>query len=100
MLIVIRLTLLACVCSCTLREDLLAEMIVLADQGRFDYLVVESSGISEPLPVAEVRELAELHALFERQLESFTWRLRHTHLSICLSGDKHVPGGSMRLNRL
>jgi len=41
-----------CIC-CTLREDLLIEVRDLARQGRFDYLVIESSGISEPLPVAE-----------------------------------------------
>jgi G3E family GTPase len=40
-----------CIC-CTLRDDLLVEIRDLAKQGRFDYLVVESSGISEPLPVA------------------------------------------------
>ena len=41
-----------CIC-CTLREDLLKEVRNLAEQGRFDYLVIESTGISEPLPVAE-----------------------------------------------
>ncbi|NBO39324.1 GTP-binding protein [bacterium] len=41
-----------CIC-CTLREDLLIEVRKLADEGRFDYLVIESTGISEPLPVAE-----------------------------------------------
>lgn len=41
-----------CIC-CTLREDLLLEVRKLADEGRFDYLVIESTGISEPLPVAE-----------------------------------------------
>jgi G3E family GTPase len=41
-----------CIC-CTLREDLLVEITRLARDGRFDYLVIESSGISEPLPVAE-----------------------------------------------
>ena len=41
-----------CIC-CTLREDLLEEVRKLADEGRFDYLVIESTGISEPLPVAE-----------------------------------------------
>lgn len=41
-----------CIC-CTLREDLLNEITALASAGRFDYLLVESSGISEPLPVAE-----------------------------------------------
>lgn len=41
-----------CIC-CTLREDLLIEVRQLANSGRFDYLVIESTGISEPLPVAE-----------------------------------------------
>ena len=41
-----------CIC-CTLREDLLEEVGQLAREGRFDYLVIESTGISEPLPVAE-----------------------------------------------
>ncbi|WP_420004270.1 GTP-binding protein [Arenibacterium sp. LLYu02] len=40
-----------CIC-CTLRDDLLAEVRRLADEGRFDYLLIESTGISEPLPVA------------------------------------------------
>jgi len=41
-----------CIC-CTLREDLLKEVRQLAQEDRFDYLVIESTGISEPLPVAE-----------------------------------------------
>tara|TARA_R110001592_G_scaffold363391_1_gene687065 strand:- start:23375 stop:24586 length:1212 start_codon:yes stop_codon:yes gene_type:complete len=41
-----------CIC-CTLREDLLLEVRRLADEDRFDYLLIESTGISEPLPVAE-----------------------------------------------
>lgn len=41
-----------CIC-CTLREDLLKEVSRLARMGRFDYLLIESTGISEPLPVAE-----------------------------------------------
>jgi len=41
-----------CIC-CTLRDDLLQEVARLAHEGRFDYLLIESSGISEPLPVAE-----------------------------------------------
>jgi G3E family GTPase len=40
-----------CIC-CTLRDDLLKEVRSLAEEGRFDYLVIESTGISEPLPVA------------------------------------------------
>ncbi len=41
-----------CIC-CTLREDLLLEVGNLAKSGKFDYLVIESTGISEPLPIAE-----------------------------------------------
>lgn len=41
-----------CIC-CTLREDLLIEVGKLAMENRFDYLLIESTGISEPLPVAE-----------------------------------------------
>ncbi|MDP2716505.1 zinc metallochaperone GTPase ZigA [Rheinheimera sp.] len=41
-----------CIC-CTLREDLLLEVGKLAKAGRFDYLLIESTGISEPLPIAE-----------------------------------------------
>ena len=41
-----------CIC-CTLREDLLVEISRLAQENRFDYLLIESTGISEPMPVAE-----------------------------------------------
>ncbi len=40
-----------CIC-CTLRDDLRKEVKRLADEGRFDYLLIESTGISEPMPVA------------------------------------------------
>lgn len=40
-----------CIC-CTLRNDLLQGVRKLAEEGRFDYLLIESTGISEPLPVA------------------------------------------------
>lgn len=40
-----------CIC-CTLRDDLLTEVRRLAAEGRFDYLLIESTGIAEPMPVA------------------------------------------------
>ena len=40
-----------CIC-CTLREDLIIEVAKLAKSGRFDHLLIESTGISEPMPVA------------------------------------------------
>jgi G3E family GTPase len=47
-----------CIC-CTLREDLLIEVRKLAVERKFDYLVIESTGISEPLPIAETFSFAD-----------------------------------------
>ena len=47
-----------CIC-CTLRDDLLKEVASLASEKRFDYLLIESSGISEPLPVAQTFTFAD-----------------------------------------
>ncbi|MFF4828150.1 GTP-binding protein [Streptomyces sp. NPDC001312] len=49
-----------CIC-CTLRDDLLQEVDRLAREGRFDYLLIESSGISEPMPVAATFAFARDH---------------------------------------
>jgi len=47
-----------CIC-CTLRDDLLKEVSQLAAQGRFDYLLIEATGIAEPLPVAATFEFRD-----------------------------------------
>jgi G3E family GTPase len=47
-----------CIC-CTLRDDLLKEVTRLAGEGRFDYLLIESTGIAEPLPVAATFEFRD-----------------------------------------
>ena len=47
-----------CIC-CTLRDDLLAEVGRLAGDGRFDYLLIEGTGIAEPLPIAATFEFRD-----------------------------------------
>lgn len=49
-----------CIC-CTLREDLLKEVRNLAANGKFDYLLIESTGISEPMPVAATFDFRDEH---------------------------------------
>jgi G3E family GTPase len=51
-----------CIC-CTLRDDLLTEVRRLASEGRFDYLLIESTGIAEPLPVAATFDFRDENGL-------------------------------------
>eukprot|EP00029_Vermamoeba_vermiformis_P002133 TRINITY_DN1251_c0_g1_i2.p1 TRINITY_DN1251_c0_g1~~TRINITY_DN1251_c0_g1_i2.p1 ORF type:complete len:355 (+),score=42.61 TRINITY_DN1251_c0_g1_i2:748-1812(+) len=55
-----------CIC-CTLREDLLKTVAQIADSHSFDYLVIESSGISEPLPIAETFTFDDESGVFLKQ---------------------------------
>jgi G3E family GTPase len=57
-----------CIC-CTLRDDLLQEVSRLASEKRFDYLLIESTGVSEPLPVAQTFTFADENG---NSLESLT----------------------------
>jgi len=47
-----------CIC-CTLREDLLVEVKRLGEEGKYDAIIIESSGISEPVPVAQTFSYAD-----------------------------------------
>ncbi|MCY4150844.1 MAG: zinc metallochaperone GTPase ZigA [Aestuariivita sp.] len=49
-----------CIC-CTLREDLLLQVRQLANEQKFDYLLIESTGVSEPLPVATTFDFRDEH---------------------------------------
>ena len=62
-----------CIC-CTLREDLLIEVARLARANKFDYLLIESTGISEPMPVAET---LSFHAA-ARGVRPRRWRATRT----------------------
>ncbi|MEP0369038.1 MAG: GTP-binding protein [Cyclobacteriaceae bacterium] len=53
-----------CIC-CTLREDLMIEVEKLAKMGKFDYLLIESTGISEPIPVAQTFSFATGDELYD-----------------------------------
>ena len=59
-----------CIC-CTLREDLMVEVERLAREQRFDYLLIESTGISEPIPVAQTFSYVDEHSGID--LSSFSY---------------------------
>ena len=59
-----------CICS-TLREDLLEQVAHLAQQGRFDCFVIESAGISEPLPAAKASTFANQNGISPSDVAEF-----------------------------
>ncbi|MBT2246734.1 GTP-binding protein [Sphingobium sp. BHU LFT2] len=85
-----------CIC-CTLREDLLEQIAQLAAEGRYDYLLIESSGISEPRPVAETftfiddagRTLADV-----ARLDTMVTVVDALHFLRDLESDQQVEGGA------
>ncbi|MEM7803245.1 MAG: GTP-binding protein, partial [Chloroflexota bacterium] len=89
-----------CIC-CTLREDLLIEIGKLAADGRFDYLLIESTGISEPMAVAatfdfpldemgrSLSDVAQLDTMLT-VVDAETWLAEYTHQQTLLELDMAV----------
>ncbi|BFM11221.1 zinc metallochaperone GTPase ZigA [Simiduia litorea] len=94
-----------CIC-CTLREDLLIEVRKLAEEGRFDYLLIESTGISEPLPVAETftfadefgRSLADVARLdtLVTVVDAVNFLTDYNHARHLHDGSEHLGDGDER----
>ncbi|MCH2615471.1 MAG: GTP-binding protein, partial [Opitutales bacterium] len=96
-----------CIC-CTLREDLMAEVRRMAIEGRFDYLLVESPGVSEPMPVAEtfffrdelgsaLEDVARLDTMVT-VVEAYNFRRDYTSPDRLPDRKREVEEGDQRTN--
>ena len=87
-----------CIC-CTLREDLMIEVERLAQENRFDYLLIESTGISEPIPVAQTFSFVDE----ENGIDLSKWSYVDTMVTVVdalnfFKGRNHSRVGSVFIN--
>ena len=85
-----------CIC-CTLREDLMIEVEKLAKEGRFDYLLIESTGISEPIPIAQTFNFADEEA--DIDLSQFSVLDTMVTVVDCFNFYKDFGSSDLLLNR-
>ncbi|SKB28634.1 Cobalamin synthesis protein cobW C-terminal domain-containing protein [Parapedobacter luteus] len=79
-----------CIC-CTLREDLMVEVERLAKENRFDYLLIENTGISEPIPVAQTFSYVDPSGMI--RAKGLFWIASRPNMAIGFS----QAGGSLRI---
>ncbi|WP_333663833.1 GTP-binding protein [Chishuiella changwenlii] len=85
-----------CIC-CTLREDLMIEVEKLAKENRFDYLLIESTGISEPIPVAQTFSFIDE----ENEIDLFKFSYIDTMVTVvdCLNFFNDFSSNELLLDR-
>lgn len=78
-----------CIC-CTLRGDLLKTVKTLSEEGKFDYLVIESTGIGEPLPVAQT---------FAMDVDSIETGVENDGKGDSHPADEIIPDGTLHVDK-